>query len=124
MTYNWQGFPLGFYKTIPPDKYKLRKFQIDKVRYYTCLCCNKHFESIHFRNNHQRQNHPPVSCDVCNKMYDTPNSLIRHSYTHLSGNHQCDQCPKSFHFKSELELHKNKHSDHRFQCNKCDKSFI
>ena len=23
-----------------PDKYKIRKFQIDKVRYYTCMYCN------------------------------------------------------------------------------------
>ena len=108
----------------PPDKYKIRKFQINKVHYYTCLYCNKHFESIHYLNNHHRRNHPPVSCDVCNKLYDTPNSLIRHSYMHLNGNYQCDKCLKSFCFKSELELHKNKHSDHRFQCSKCEKSFI
>ena len=108
----------------PPDKYKIRKFQIDKVRYYTCLYCNKHFESIQYLNKHHRRHHPPVSCDVCNKMYNTPNSLIRHSYMHLSGNHQCDQCQESFHFKSELDSHKNKHSNCRFQCNKCDKSFI
>ena len=108
----------------PPDKYKIRKFQIDKVCYYTCLYCNKHFESIQYLNKHHRSHHPPVSCDVCKKMYDTPNSLIRHSYTHLGGNHQCDQCQELFHFKSELDSHKNKHSNRRFQCNKCDKSFI
>ena len=108
----------------PPDKYKIRKFQIDKVRYYTCLYCNKHFESIHYLNNHHRRNHLPVSCDVCNKLYNTPNSLIRHSYTHLSGNYQCEKCLESFHLKSELDSHKNKHSDCRFQCKKCDKSFI
>ena len=48
----------------PPDKYKIRKLQIDKVRYYTCLYCNKHFKSIHYLNNHHRRNHPPVSCDI------------------------------------------------------------
>ena len=26
----------------PPDKYKKWKFQIDKVRYYSCMYCNKH----------------------------------------------------------------------------------
>ena len=107
-----------------PDKYKIRKFQIDKVRYYTCLYCNKHFESIHYLNNHHRKNHPLVLHDICNKLYDTPNSLIRHSYMHLSGNYQCDNCSESFHFKSELDSHKNKHSDWRFQCKKCDRSFI
>ena len=107
-----------------PDKYKIRKFQIDKMRYYTCLYCNKHFESVHYLNNHHRKNHLPVSCDVCNKLYDTPNSLTRHSYTHLSGNYQCDDCSESFHLKSELDSHKNKHSDCRFQCKKCDRSFI
>ena len=106
------NIPSGNSTRPPPlDKYKIRKFQIDKVRYYICLYCNKHFESIHYLNNHHRRNHLPVSCDVCNKLYDTLNSLIRHSYTHLSGNYQCDKCPESFHFKSELESHKNKHSD-------------
>ena len=90
----------------PPDKYKIRKLKIDKVQYYSCLYCNKHFESIHYLNNHHRRSHPLVSCGVCNKMYDTLNSLIRHSYMHLSGNYQCDKCPELFHFKSELESHK------------------
>ena len=36
----------------PPNKYKIRKFQIDKVRYYSCTYCNNHFESIHYLNNH------------------------------------------------------------------------
>ena len=108
----------------PPDKYKIKKIQIDKVCYYSCLHCNKHFESLQYLNKHHRQNHPPVSCDVCSRTYDTPNSLIRHSYTHLSGNHQCNQCQESFHFKSKLESHKNIHSNRRFQCNKCDRSFI
>ena len=58
----------------PPNKYKIRKFQIDNVRYYPCLYCNKHFDSIHHLNNHHKQNHPPVSCDVCNKLYDMSNS--------------------------------------------------
>ena len=45
----------------PPNKYKIRKFQIDKVRYYSCTYCNKHFESIHYLNNHHRKRHPPVT---------------------------------------------------------------
>ena len=108
----------------PPDKYKKWKFQIDKVRYYSCMYCNKHFDSIHHLNNHHRCNHPPVSCDICNKIYNTPNSLIRHSYKHLDGLHKCDKCMESFHFKSELESHKMKHSQHRFYCKNCGKGFI
>ena len=38
-----------------PNKYKIRKFQIDKVRYYSCTYCNKHFESIHYLNTHHRK---------------------------------------------------------------------
>ena len=108
----------------PPNKYKIRKFQIDNVRYYSCLYCNKHFDSIHHLNNHHKHNHPPVSCDVCNKLYDTPNSLIRHSYTHLSGQYQCNKYPQTFHFKSELDSHSYKHSEQKFYCKKCDKGFI
>ena len=36
----------------PPDKYKIKKIQIDKVRYYSCLYCNKHFESLQYLNKH------------------------------------------------------------------------
>ena len=107
-----------------PNKYKIRKFQIDKVRYYSCTYCNKHFESIHYLNNHHRKRHPPVTCDVCGKLYDTPNSLIRHSYRHLDGQHKCKDCEQSFHFKSELTSHSMKHATERLHCKQCDKSFI
>ena len=117
--------PSGNSTRPPPlNKYKIRKFQIDNVRYYSCLYCNKHFDSIHHLNNHHKRNHQPVSCDVCNKIYDTPNSLIRHSYTHLSSQYQCDKCPESFHFKSKLESHSNKYSEWKFYCKKCNKGFI
>ena len=108
----------------PPNKYKIRKFQIDKVRYYSCKYCNKHFESIHYLNNHHKKRHPPVSCDVCGKLYDTPNSLIRHSYRHLDGQFKCKVCDQSFHFKSELNSHSMKHSTEHLHCKQCDKSFI
>ena len=107
-----------------PDKYKIWRFQIDKVRYYTCMYCNKHFESIHYLNKHHVKNHPPVLCDVCNRTFNTPNLLIRHSYRHLDGQFKCKDCEKSFHFKSELDSHSMKHSKERLQCKKCDKSFI
>ena len=48
--------PSGNATRLPPlNKYKIRKFQIDKVRYYSCTYCNKHFESIHYLNNHHRK---------------------------------------------------------------------
>ena len=108
----------------PPNKYKIRKFQIDKVRYYSCTYCNKHFESIHYLNNHHKKHHPPVSCDVCGKLYDTPNCLIRHSYRHLDGQFKCKDCDQSFHFKSELNSHSMKHSTEWLHCKQCDKSFV
>ena len=108
----------------PPNKYKIRKFQIDKVQYYSCTYCNKHFESLHYLNNHHKWNHPPVTCDICNKSYDIPNSLIQHSYKHLDGQFSCEKCSESFHFKSELDSHNMKHSDRRNYCKKCDRSFI
>ena len=98
----------------PPNKYKIRKFQIDKVRYYSCMYCNKHFDSIHHLNNHHKKHHPPVTCDVCNKIYDTPNSLIQHLYKHLDGQFKCNECPETFHFKSELESHSMNHSQDQF----------
>ena len=107
-----------------PNKYKICKFQIDKVRYYSCTYCNKHFESIHYLNTHHRKRHPPVTCDVCGKLYDTPNSLIRHSYRHLDGQHKCKDCEQSFHFKSELTSNSMKHAAERLHCKQCDLNFI
>ena len=43
----------------PPNKYKIRKFQIDNIRYYSCMYCNKHFESIQDLNKHHKKHHPP-----------------------------------------------------------------
>ena len=108
----------------PPNKYKIQKFQIDNVRYYSCMYCNKYFDSIHHLNMHHKKHHPLVSCDMCNKLYDTPNSLIRHSYKHLDGQFKCKTCDQSFHFKGELESHSMKHSKEWLYCKKCDKSFI
>ena len=108
----------------PPNKYKIRKFQIDKVKYYSCMYCNKHFESIHYLNKHHVKHHPPVSCDMCNRIFDMPNSVIWHSYRHLDGKFGCKDCKESFHFKSELDCHSMKLSKERLQCKKCDKSFI
>ena len=108
----------------PPDKYKIRKFQIDNVRYYSCMYCNKHFDSIHHLNMHHIKHHPPVSCDVCNKLYDTPNSLIRHSYKHLDGQFKCKTCDQSFHFKSKLDSYSMKHSKNWFYCKKCVKALL
>ena len=87
------------------------------------LIVTKHFESIHYLNNHHRKQHPPVTCDVCGKLYDTPNSLIRHSYRHLDRQHKCKDCEQSFHFKSELTSHSMKHAMERLHCKQCDRNF-
>ena len=42
----------------PPNKYKIHKFQIDNIRYYSCMYCSKHFESIHDLNKHHKSTTP------------------------------------------------------------------
>ena len=93
--------------------------------YYHCSYCNKKYDTLHRLNNHHEQTHPPVDCEVCNRQFNTPNSLIHHSYTHLEQSFNCDQCKISFPFKSQLETHQAVHTQAiKHRCDKCGKGFV
>ena len=38
-----------------PNKYHTRKFQFDKLCYYSCTFCNKHFDSLHHLNKQNKK---------------------------------------------------------------------
>ena len=60
-------------------------------------------------NNHHLTAHPRIVCNICNKLFDTPNSMHRHRYSHKKPKHFCAECGKGFYFESELISHRRCH---------------
>ena len=88
------------FKGLPKHK-KLRKF--------TCKEYNKSFTSKALLNAHQIQDHQPVNCPNCTKVFSTPSTLARHSYIHKVLKYCCDHCPERYAFQSALERHLTSH---------------
>ena len=98
-------------------------------RKYYCSLCNDNnpYKGVHKLNEHHKNMHNPVQCDVCLKWCTTPENLRRHSYSHYQRNYQCAHCEEGFYFKSELTAHLVCHDDRigKHQCMKggCGKRF-
>ena len=112
-------------ETDDDRKYSIKRTVISGTVYYHCSYCNKKYNTLHGLNIHHEGTHPPVQCNVCNREFSTPNSLIHHSYTHYEQSFNCDQCTKSFPFKSQLETHQAVHTQAiKHRCEKCGKGFV
>ena len=70
-------------------------------------------------NNHYMSTHPPIKCSDCSKVFNNPNSLRRHTYSHtVSTKYPCHTCGKVFPFESDLFYHRFKHRcNPGFMCN-------
>ena len=107
------------------NKYKIKRTKQNGMMYYHCDYCVKVFDSLQHLNNHHKRNHDPVTCNVCNKNFATPNTLIRHAYGHLTKQYGCELCDQTFHFCSEVTQHMDVHvGEPRYQCKDCTKKFI
>ena len=71
--------------------------------------CKKSCTTRKELNNHHLTAHPRIVCDICNKLFDTPNSMHRHRYSHRKPKHFCADCKKGFYFESELTSHRRCH---------------
>ena len=112
-------------ETDDDRKYSIKRTVVNGETYYHCAYCSNKYDTLHGLNNHHEKVHPPVLCDVCNREFSTPNSLIHHSYTHYEKSFNCDQCNKSFPFKSQLETHQIVHTQTiKHRCDKCGKGFV
>ena len=78
---------------------------------------------------HQRCAEKNCFCPQCDKVFDSPIKVTRHSVVHKKdyAMYPCDKCPKTFKSSRILQTHLSKvHNFHqlkRFQCMKCPKSF-
>ena len=78
---------------------------------------------------HQRCAEKNCFCPQCDKVFDSPIKVTRHSVVHKKdyAKYPCDKCSKTFKSSRILQTHLSKvHNFHqlkRFQCMKCPKSF-
>ena len=99
-TYDHKGDLDIKFKGLP--KYK-------KPRKFTCKECDKGFSSQASLNAHHIQDHQPVKCPDCVKVFATPSTLARHSYIHRPLKYCCDHCPEKYAFQSALDRHSTSH---------------
>ena len=107
-----------------------------------CYICQKNFSKAEYKKHtllhHVLPNHKEsILCDVCDKPFSRPHSVIRHfQKTHEKVKHtkqinnlsqqkyssfQCNTCEKTFSSKSSLERHKISvhEKENRYQCKIC-----
>ena len=85
------------FKTV---EYKLKR-KYSKYRKFTCVKCSDKFETQKDLNEHFRDTHPPVKCDLCEKHFENPAAMLRHKYKHYEYMFGCKVCGKGFHFESQ-----------------------
>ena len=87
--------------------------------------CNQVFSAVKDLNQHHRDKHPPVKCDMCTKYFSCPNEMLKHKYKHYEVMFECAICEKGFTFESQYAAHKMRHrKSPGHQCIKCQKWFM
>ena len=91
-----------------------------------CKICNRGFGSIKDLNDHHREDHWVIDCDLCDKKFETRTTLDKHKYSHKDLRFVCEDCGQSFPFKSRLDQHCIIHQDdlnYMCQCKGCTHGF-
>ena len=105
----------------------LKRGQKPKRRFYCVVGkCKKICDTRKELNSHHLIAHPRILCNICSKLFDTPNSMHRHRYSHKKPKHFCADCGKGFFFMSELTSHRRCHlTIPGYSCfaKNCDKTY-
>ena len=120
--------------TTPEKKYTLKithhgitKRPLNKKgRRCQCEMCGETFPSSTSFITHYHDTHPLLPCPDCNKTYNNPLSLQKHSYMHTGEMKKCPNCDKLFPFYSQLKDHRKTHLKlKQYVCShpKCDRDF-
>ena len=107
-------------KVCPPQTLKKQKSEFvtithglkrpKKVQKYWCKLCSVTTESQAAANKHYKLNHPPISCAECTRVFNNPNLLRHHKYSHSNPTqYPCRSCDKTFPFESDLTSHRLTH---------------
>ena len=98
-------------------EYGIKKKSENEKLKFKCVQCPMRYKSRKECNKHYVDQHQPVLCGKCNKVFSTPSSLSLHMYDHEELRYTCKRCGKGFHFKGQLAQHKVDHRSTRtFQC--------
>ena len=92
-------------KTFVTVEYKLKQKYVNTTHKFPCEKCRVIFGSQREVNEHFRMTHPLVQCDMCEKTFDTPATMVKHKYHHYEYMYECDHCGKGFQFESQLRKH-------------------
>ena len=76
-----------------------------------CKICKGVFGSIKDLNNHHRDDHGVVDCNLCDKKLETMSALEKHKYLHQDLKYICEDCGQSYPFKSRLKHHRTVHQN-------------
>ena len=124
----------GNESTTPKGKVEIKEYSVkrkvsDGKLKFVCPKCMKRFKSRREQNKHYRDNHDPIICSDCDKVFTNPASLSIHMYDHMDKRFVCEFCNRGFHFQGQLTQHKvvhRKEGKGTFQCMtaKCGKWFI
>ena len=93
---------------------------------FKCQICKEVCHSEKEWNMHHKDNHAPLTCAVCNEVFDTPSGLHQHKYRHMDLKFTCETCGEQFPFESQLKDHCIKHltgRGHACFAKNCGRSF-
>ena len=91
-----------------------------------CKICKGAFNSVRDLNDHHKDDHGVVGCDLCDKKFETMSALEKHQYLHKELKYICEDCGKSYPFQSRLKQHRIVHQKTlNFMCNHvgCSRGF-
>ena len=79
--------------------------RVQPVRSFKCGVenCNQAFGAVKDLNQHHRDNHPPVKCDMCMKYFSCHNEMLKHKYKHYEIMFECAICEKGFTFEASTQ---------------------
>ena len=84
-----------------------------------CKICKGVFKSIRDLNDHHKDDHGVVGCDLYDKKFETMSALEKHKYLHQDLKYICEDCVQSYPFQSRLKQHRIVHQNTlNFMC-KC-----
>ena len=63
-------------------------------------------------------------CDICDKVFITKKTLVKHRKIHNPGKHECSICQKVFPLKGYLKRHQELHKGKKHECDICGWKFV
>ena len=69
------------------------------------------FKSIRDLNDHHKDDHGVVGCDLCDKKFETMSALEKHNYLHQDLKYIFKDCGQSYPFQSRLKQHRIVHQN-------------